>query len=85
MVYTLHIDVHAGKHLAKLPKDVSQRIFQKLQETKQNPEHYWIRLEGRADYKLRIGDYRAIADIDHNQKLIQITKVGHRKTIYGET
>ncbi len=84
MTYALQIDVHAGETLAKLPIDVSQRIFRKLQETKKNPEHYWIRLEGRADYKLRIGDYRVIADIDPNQKLIQITKIGHRKTIYRE-
>jgi len=82
MTYTLQIDIHAGKVLTKLPRDIAQRIFRKIQETKENPDHYWIRLEGRTDYKLRIGDYRVIADIDHKQKLIQVTKIGHRKAIY---
>jgi mRNA interferase RelE/StbE len=82
MAYELFIDKHAGKDLAKLPKDLAVRIFLKIKETKENPERYWIRLEGRSDYKLRIGDYRIIADIDAERKTIQITKIGHRRNIY---
>ncbi|MFH1125881.1 MAG: type II toxin-antitoxin system RelE/ParE family toxin [Candidatus Altiarchaeota archaeon] len=85
MTYVLQIDVEAGKDLARLPRDISQRIFRKMQETKQNPSHYWIKLEGRTDYKLRVGDYRAIADIDHKRKLIQVTKIGHRRVVYDRT
>lgn len=84
MTYILQIDVQAAKALSNLPKDVAHRIFEKIRETKENPKHYWIRLEGRRDYKLRVGDYRIIADIDSENKLIQITKVGHRKTVYDE-
>lgn len=82
MTYSLQIDTHAGKTLTKLPRDIAQRIFRKIQGSKENPNHYWTRLEGRTDYKLRIGDYRAIADIDHKRKLIQVTKIGHRREIY---
>ncbi|MBI4167875.1 MAG: toxin [Candidatus Aenigmarchaeota archaeon] len=32
--------------------------------------------------KLRIGDYRVIADIDQTLKKIQITLIGHRKNVY---
>ena len=80
--YVLKFDVQAARELAKLPKDISHRIFRKLQESKQKPRHYWERLEGRTDYKLRVGDYRAIADIFDDRKLIYVTKIGHRKTIY---
>jgi len=82
MAYVLYIDKHAGKALAKLPKDLAVRIFSKVKDTKQDPLRYWIRLEGRKDYKLRIGDYRVIADIDPEGKTIQVTKIGHRKNIY---
>ena len=82
MAYELLIDKHAGKDLAKLPKDLAVRIFLKIKETKEDPERYWTRLEGRKDYKLRVGDYRVIADIDPNRKMIQVTKIGHRKKIY---
>ncbi len=40
------------------------------------------RLTGRTDYKLRVGDYRAIADISQKNKTIQVTLIGHRKNIY---
>jgi mRNA interferase RelE/StbE len=82
MAYELLIDKQAGNALAKLPKDHAVRIFSKIKETKENPERYWIRLEGRNDYKLRVGDYRVIADIDPCRKTIQVTKIGHRKKIY---
>ena len=34
-------------------------------------------------WSLRIGDYRAIYQIDNNQLLIFVIKIGHRKKIYG--
>jgi len=30
--------------------------------TKSDPHHFFERLVGRKDYKLQIGDYRAVAD-----------------------
>ena len=50
--------------------------------TKDNPFHYFERLKGRKDYKLRIGDYRVIADIEESQNKIKVTVIGHRKNIY---
>lgn len=84
MTYKLQLDTQAVKYLKRLPKNISHRIFRKLKETKHKPNRYWIRLEGRNDYKLRVGDYRVIADLQNTQKLIQVTKIGHRKTIYDK-
>lgn len=39
-------------------------------------------MEGRKDYKLRVGDYRIIADINRNIGRIEITLIDHRKNIY---
>ena len=50
----------------------------------ENPFHYFERLKGRNDYKLRIGDYRVIADIDSNKKIINVTLAGHRKDVYDK-
>ncbi len=36
--------------------------------TKAKSHHFFERLTGRTDYKLRIGDYRAIADILDSEK-----------------
>ena len=82
MAYELRIDKHAGRTLAKLPNDIAARIFNKLRETKDDPFRHWERLEGRADYKLRIGDYRAIADLNESRRTIEVTKIGHRRNVY---
>ncbi|MBU4456351.1 MAG: hypothetical protein KKA65_02520 [Nanoarchaeota archaeon] len=50
--------------------------------SKQNPFHYFIRLKARTDYKIRISNYRVIADI--NNKTIIITLIGHRKKVYDK-
>ena len=81
-MYEVIFDEEAIDFLNKLPKDVKERIFNKIISTKENPLHFFERLTGRSDYKLRIGDYRAVADIDPGNATIKITIVGHRKNIY---
>ena len=80
MSYEVLFDEEPIDFLNKLPKELKKRIFSKIISTKEEPFHYFERLEGRKEYKLRIGDYRAIADIDSNS--IKIVLIGHRKNIY---
>ena len=82
MSYNLIFDDNALESLGKLPSLIKKRIFKKLQATKENPFHFFIRLEGRQDYKLRVGDYRVIADISEKEIQILVLYIGHRKNIY---
>ncbi len=82
MSFETRFDEKAIGFLEKLPIQLKQRIFSRLLQTKQNPHHFFQRLEGRTDYKLRVGDYRVIADIDDAKSVIHVTLIGHRKNIY---
>ena len=82
MMYEVIFDEEAIDFLNTLPKEIKERIFKKIISSKENPLHFFERLSGRNEYKLRIGDYRAIADIDSRQKRIKITLVGHRRNVY---
>ncbi|MFH1442511.1 MAG: type II toxin-antitoxin system RelE/ParE family toxin [Candidatus Micrarchaeota archaeon] len=82
MTYELIFDKNAIKFLEGLPTAIRERIFNKISAAKENPNHFFERLENRSDYKLRVGDYRVIADIDHNLKRIEITLIDHRKRVY---
>lgn len=84
MTYEVIFDEEAIDFLNKLSREVKERIFTKIISTKENPLHFFERLVGRTDYKLRIGDYRAIADIDSALGKITVTIIGHRKNIYQE-
>lgn len=81
-MYKLIFDSEAIKYLEKLPKNTSKRVFNKIQQTKTNPHHFFIKLTNRNEYKLRVGDYRVIADINKSKIIIYIIKIGHRKNVY---
>ncbi|MBI4095711.1 MAG: type II toxin-antitoxin system RelE/ParE family toxin [DPANN group archaeon] len=83
ILFVLRFSEAAAKALEKLPADVRLRIWSKLQEAKAEPFRFFIRLKGRDDFKLRVGDYRVIADIVQIGNVIEITKIGHRRNVYS--
>lgn len=68
--------------LEKLDKTIVKQIIKKIERAVDNPHVLFKQLTGRPEYKLRIGDYRVIADIDERAKKVLIRTVGHRKNIY---
>ncbi len=81
-MYNVIFDEESIDFLNTLPKEIKERIFKKIISSKENPLHFFERLAGRSEYKLRIGDYRVIANIDQAHKKVHITFVGHRKNVY---
>tara|TARA_Y100000310_G_C19999162_1_gene497665 strand:+ start:142 stop:399 length:258 start_codon:yes stop_codon:yes gene_type:complete len=81
-MYEVVFDSEAIDFLEKSPDEISRRIWNKIMSAKENPYHFFERLSGRKDFKLRIGDYRTIADIDDKNKKIEITLIGHRRDVY---
>ncbi len=61
---------------------VAKKIILKIESTRSDPHRFFVRLVGRTEYKLRVGDYRVIADIEENRRVIVIRSLGHRKNIY---
>lgn len=84
-MYKLDFSDEGKASLASLDKDVTQRVLNKLRWFLQNIEAVnFMPLEGNLEglYKLRIGDWRAIYEVNHNDKVVTVHKVGHRKEIY---
>lgn len=82
MMYELRFDKKAIKYLEKLQKNTRKRIYDKLIFAKQNPYHFFERLTSRKEYKMPVGIYRVVADIEDNKLLILVLYIGHRKNIY---
>jgi len=50
---------------------------------KQNPLTKGVKkLQGREGYRMRIGDYRILYEIDETEKEIEVFFVAHRKEVY---
>ena len=65
-----------------MDRPVRGRIARKLQIVAGNPARYLTRLSSVEAYKLRVGDYRAIVDVDWRREVLSVLSVGHRSTVY---
>lgn len=74
----------AKRHLAKLDKNMQNRVIAKLERIRIRPESYVTKLVGDSGYKLRVGDYRVIMDINKGKLSILVIKIGHRRNIYNQ-
>jgi len=71
----------ALKQLTKLEPFVAKRIYNKIEELKENPFSKDVaRLVGRTEFKFRVGEFRVLFMIE-NDKIV-ILRLGHRKNIY---
>ena len=83
-MYELVYSPAASKQLEKLERAIKERIIIALERLRIKPESRDIKkLMGMPGYRLRVGDYRIIFDIERNKLLILVLTVGHRKNIYG--
>ena len=69
----------AKKRLNKLEEKTIISIIKKVEEIKTNPIRYLDRLKKINSFKLRVGNYRVIIDIDYNKSELNVLTLGHRK------
>ncbi len=73
----------AAKELKKLDRTVANRIFKKVSKLSDNSYHFDVtKIVGDPYFRLRVGDYRVIFDIQNDRLRILVLKVGHRKNVY---
>ncbi|HHT78831.1 MAG TPA: type II toxin-antitoxin system RelE/ParE family toxin [Actinobacteria bacterium] len=82
-MYEIIFSIKAKKQLIKLERNTQERIISALEKIRIRPETFVTKLIGDQGYKLRVGDYRVIMDIEKNSLIILVIKVGHRKNIYN--
>lgn len=69
--------------LNKLPKTIRIAVHKAVGTLKEKPYQKGVKkLRGLPYYRLRVGDYRIIFDINNKVFRILVILVGHRKKIY---
>lgn len=72
----------ALKELKKVDRLIAKRIYDAVGKLQEEPYRNIKKLTNSDHFRLRVGDYRVILDINENQLRILVIKVGHRKMIY---
>ena len=82
MSYEIIWDDKARDFLRKIYQKDAKRIIKKVNSIIDDPRHYLETLVKIKSYKLRIGNYRALIDLNENNNILSVVLIGHRKDIY---
>lgn len=82
--YTVQFVRSARKELERLPDTVLQRVFARIEAFADTPRPPGCKkLRGARDlWRIRIGDYRVVYQLDDSQQLVEIRAIGDRKDVY---
>ena len=87
MIWSIKFDPRAQKEFKKLDKNAQRRIIAYLKEKiscAEDPRRFGAALTGNKAglWRYRLGEYRIICQIEDDQFIVLVLKVGHRKSIY---
>ena len=85
MTYTVSFRKSALKALKSMPIETRQKMIRELELIALNPFAYrgdWKPLKGSDLWRLRVGGWRAICELQKGQLVLLVVKVGSRGDIY---
>ncbi len=83
MTYRVIFSDLALKQMKKLDEEIRRRIISTIERIRIRPDAYVRKLVGDEGYRLRVGDYRVVLDLDKEQLIILVLRIGHRKNVYN--
>jgi mRNA interferase RelE/StbE len=84
MSHTVIVKPAAERDIDRLPPSVQQRIVAGLAKIQCDPRGPGtVKLSGtKATYRVRVGDYRIVYEIDDGSRTVFVTIVAHRREVY---
>jgi len=82
VTFTVLLHPKAAKALERIEKSIRLRIIEKLRELGDRPERIGKPLKYSDFWSLRVGDYRAIYEINRDKNQVVVLFIGHRKKVY---
>ena len=83
-MYSIQFSKTALEQLRKLDGPLRERIIKTLERIRIRPHAFVKKLVGDPAYRLIVGDYRVIIDLQNQTLTILVIKIGHRKNIYDK-
>ena len=82
--YRVTLKSSAEKEFLRLPDPVSVRIFPRIKALATNPRPQGCKKlkGGRDEWRIRVGDYRAVYTIDDEKLKVEVTRIAHRREVY---
>ena len=84
-MYHILFAKQADKVLRKMPRNTAQLIRQKLEQLAEDPfarNPNVTRLQGRPGYRLRVGNWRVIYEVENDRLIILVLRIASRGGVY---
>lgn len=81
--YELVFKKSVAKDLRSIPKRDVARILRRIEALRDDPRgEGCVKLSAQERYRVRLGVYRIVYEIQDNALVIMVVKVAHRSTVY---
>ena len=83
-MYEVYLEGAAERDLRKLSPEAFHRIIPRIQALAQDPRPAGCRklVGSESDWRIRIGDYRVVYEIDDAEEVVRVFRVRHRREAY---
>ncbi|MBT3192520.1 MAG: type II toxin-antitoxin system RelE/ParE family toxin [Verrucomicrobia bacterium] len=83
MTYAVRILRTAQKQLAKIDRQTQSRIINSIRKLAGDPRPSGCKkLSGRPAWRIRLGAYRVIYEIQDNELVVLVVTIGNQKDVY---
>ncbi len=82
--YSIDFKPSVEKDLQRLPRSVISRVMRQIEDLRSDPfPHQVIKLSGAERlFRIRVGNYRIVYDVNTQAKQIIIHYIRHRREVY---
>jgi len=84
VAFSVFLHPKAAKALRRIEESIRLRIVERLRELRDRPERVGKRLRYSDFWSVRVGDYRAVYEIDRGKNRVVVLFVGHREKVYDD-
>ena len=83
-MHEVFLERSAEKDLRNLPSEIFRRIIPHIRALAQNPRPPGCHkiANSKNDWRIRIGDYRVVYEVDDKLKQVKVMRVRHRREVY---
>ena len=83
-MYEILLERRAERDIKKLSIEIFQRIIPRIKALAENPKPTGSRkiTGSKSDWRIRIGEYRVIYEVDEKSRVVKVMRIRHRKDIY---
>jgi mRNA interferase RelE/StbE len=83
--YSVSLAAGAEKELFGLPQNVIARMVPRLERLAATPRPPGCKklVGGHNEWRIRVGDYRVVYEIDDKSRTVEVTRIAHRREVYS--